>query len=180
MPIFIRIILPLGLFLGLIALLFVGLKLDPREVPSPLIGKPAPQLNLPRLDQPGQTVTTANLAGEVWLLNVWASWCVSCRAEHAVLTEFAKQVDIPIIGLNYKDETVAAKRWLAQYGNPYRFSVVDRSGRTGIDWGVYGVPETFVIDAQGVIRLKHIGPVTQATVVDKLLPMLRQLTGDSA
>ncbi len=176
----VRVGLPIVGFMALMALLAVGLQLDPREVPSPLIGKPAPHLDLPRLDAPDERVATADLAGEVWLLNVWASWCVSCRAEHALLNRFAKDHAVPIVGLNYKDEPSAAQRWLAQYGNPYRFSLVDQSGRTGMDWGVYGVPETFVIDRSGVIRYKQIGPVTEAAMRETLLPLLAALQQEGA
>ena len=170
-----RVGLPVGGFIALIALLAVGLQLDPREVPSPLIGKPAPELNLPKLEAADTQVQTAALQGEVWLLNVWASWCASCRDEHAVLNRFTQTHDVPIIGFNYKDERPAAKRWLQRHGDPYRFSVVDQSGRTAMDWGVYGVPETFIIDAEGIIRHKHIGPITEESLNNEIMPVLQQL-----
>jgi cytochrome c biogenesis protein CcmG/thiol:disulfide interchange protein DsbE len=167
--------LPLALFLALVAVLGVGLKLDPREVPSPLIGKSAPAFALPRLDQPERTFAKQDMLGKVWLLNVWASWCVSCREEHAVLIDFAKSGVAPLVGLNHKDERADGLRWLKQFGNPYSLSIYDHDGRVGIDYGVYGVPETFVIDKQGVIRYKQIGVVTPEILRDKILPLLRQL-----
>jgi len=170
-----KLFIPLGVFLVLVGFLFVGLFLNPREVPSPLIGKPAPQFTLNQLHQPGKTLGTPDMKGQVWLLNVWASWCVSCREEHPLLVELGKAKLVPIIGLNYKDEPAAGMKWLAQNGDPYNLSVVDRDGRVGIDFGVYGVPETFVIDKQGVIRMKHIGPVTPEVLRDDILPLVRKL-----
>ena len=160
----------------MVAFLAVGLKLDPREVPSPLIDKPAPAFTLPRLHAPDKVFSPKDHAGRVWLLNVWASWCGACRVEHPLLVEFAKQhKDIPIVGLNYKDETLAAKRWLQSLGDPYQLSVVDEKGLAGIDWGVYGVPETFLIDGNNKIRYKVIGPVTRKSIEQELLPRIRQL-----
>jgi cytochrome c biogenesis protein CcmG/thiol:disulfide interchange protein DsbE len=166
--------LPLA-FIALVVLLGVGLGLNPREVPSPLIGKPAPAFTLAQLHEPSKTLGTGDLKGQVWLLNVWASWCVSCREEHPLLVELAKAKLVPIVGLNYKDETKAGLRWLAQHGDPYNVSVVDRDGRVGIDWGVYGVPETFVIDKSGAVRYKQIGPITAEALEKKLLPLIREL-----
>lgn len=173
-------LLPLGIFVVLVIFLAVGLKLDPREVPSPLIGKPAPDFTLPRLHQAANSLGTADLKGQVWILNVWASWCVACRAEHPVLNDLAKRIEVPLIGLNYKDQQADALAWLQRFGDPYTASVVDREGRIGIDWGVYGVPETFVMDKQGRVRYKHIGPVKPDDVTQKILPLLRQLEQEPA
>jgi cytochrome c biogenesis protein CcmG/thiol:disulfide interchange protein DsbE len=170
-----RFLLPLGLFLVLAFFLALGLKLDPREVPSPLVGKPAPGFQAPALGRPEITVKRDDLLGKVWLLNVWASWCGACRDEHPVLVEFARRKLVPIYGLNYKDKREDGLGWLTQFGNPYTESVFDPEGRIGIDYGVYGVPETFVIDREGVIRYKHIGPITPEVLRDKLEPLLRKL-----
>ena len=168
-------LIPLAAFLALAVVLAVGLKRDPREVPSPLIGKPAPKFALPRLDDPTKTIRLEDMRGKVWILNVWASWCVACRIEHPLLMEFAKKGLVPIYGLDYKDERADATAWLARHGNPYDASLVDADGRVGIDFGVYGVPETFVIDRDGVIRLKHIGPLTPDVLATKIEPLLKQL-----
>ena len=170
-----KLLIPLGVFIVLCAFLLVGLWRDPREVPSPLIGKPAPAFTLAQLHEPSKTLGPADLKGQVWLLNVWASWCVSCREEHPLLVGLAKAKLVPIVGLDYKDETAAGKRWLAQHGDPYTVSVVDRDGRVGIDWGVYGVPETFVVDKTGTIRYKQIGPLTAEALEQKILPLIREL-----
>ena len=172
-----RYLLPLGVFIVLAGFLAVGLRLDPREVPSPLVGKPAPAFTLPLLDAPGQTLSTQDLRGKVWLLNVWASWCVACRHEHPLLVELAKSGVVPIYGLNYKDERADAMKWLGQFGNPYTASISDTAGRVGIDFGVYGVPETFVIDKAGVIRHKVIGPITPDALRDEILPLVKKLNG---
>ena len=166
----------LGIFIALVMLLAVGLTLNPREVPSPLVGKAAPPFELPLLRDPDKTFTTKERLGSVWLLNVWASWCVSCREEHPVLLELAKTGAVPVYGLNYKDRREDGLRWLAAYGDPYRLSVVDPEGRIGIDYGVYGVPETYVIDKRGVIRYKQIGPVTREVLAQKILPLVGQLS----
>ena len=170
-----RVLLPLVIFVLLVGFLAVGLKLDPREVPSPLIGKAAPAFELPILDQPQKRFVPADMRGKVWLLNVWASWCVSCRDEHPVLVELSKKDLLPILGLNYKDQGEDAQRWLKQFGNPYQLSAVDADGRIGIDYGVYGVPETYLIDADGVIRYKQIGPLTPAVLEEKVLPLAKAL-----
>lgn len=170
-----RFVLPLAIFAILAGFLFVGLGLNPREVPSPFIGKPAPSFQLTQLARPEQTFSPQQMKGEVWLLNVWASWCVACRIEHPLLVDLAKKDVIPIVGLNYKDKRDAASGWLAQFGNPYKLSAVDSDGRVGIDYGVYGVPETFVIDKQGVIRFKQIGPITEDVWRTKMLPLVQQL-----
>ena len=172
-----RFLIPLAVFVVLVAFLWAGLSLKPREVPSPLIDKPAPAFSLSRLDDPQKSVTSDQLRGQVWLLNVWASWCVACLDEHPVLVEFAKSGALPIYGLNYKDKPADAMAWLGKHGNPYTVSIVDADGRVGIDYGVYGVPETFLIDKQGVIRFKQIGPVSPDVLRDKILPLARQLQG---
>ena len=161
-------------FVALVLLLAVGLTLNPRLVPSPLVGKPAPAFQLPRLGG-GETFSPAELRGKVWLLNVWASWCVACRDEHPLLVEFARSHKTPLVGLNYKDQRDDAIRWLGRYGDPYLLSVVDADGRIGIDYGVYGVPETYVIDRAGVIRHKQIGAVTPDVMAQKILPLVREL-----
>jgi len=170
-----RYLLPLGVFLVLVVFLGIGLGLNPREIPSPLIDKPAPAFELAQLHQPDRKFATKDMLGQVWLLNVWASWCVSCREEHPVLVEFAKTNVVPIYGLNYKDRPDDALAWLRQFGNPYGLSIVDGDGRVGINFGVYGVPETFVIDKAGMIRYKQIGPVTPQALEQKILPLVRKL-----
>jgi cytochrome c biogenesis protein CcmG, thiol:disulfide interchange protein DsbE len=172
---YLRYLLPLAIFLGLVMFLAKGLKLDPREVPSPLINKAAPAFVLERLDQAGQRIQRDDMLGKVWLLNVFASWCVACREEHPLLVEFARMKMLPIYGLNYKDERAAGMKWLATFGNPYEASLYDRDGRVGIDYGVYGVPESFLIDAKGVIRYKQIGPFTPEAIETKLIPLVQQL-----
>ena len=168
-------LIPLAAFLALAVMLAVGLKLDPREVPSPLIDKPAPKFALQRLDDAARTIRLDDMRGKVWMLNVWASWCVACREEHPLLVEFARKRVVPLYGLNYKDQREDAKAWLARFGNPYDASLFDDEGRVGIDFGVYGVPETFVIDQNGVIRLKHIGPLTPDVIATKIEPLLKKL-----
>ena len=170
-----RFLIPLGIFLVLVAFLGVGLTLNPREVPSPLVDKRAPAFSLPQLEQPNLQFSQKDMLGQVWLLNVWASWCVSCRDEHPFLVELARKRVVPVVGLNYKDKPPEAKAWLKQYGDPYLLSVSDMDGRVGIDFGVYGVPETFVIDRAGLIRYKQIGPVTPQSLEEKILPLVRQL-----
>lgn len=170
-----RFLLPLGIFVGLLVFLGVGLRLNPTEVPSPLIGKPAPAFALARLDEPATTMRRDDLLGQVWILNVWASWCAPCREEHPLVLDMARRKLAPIYGLNYKDAGPAATKWLANLGNPYTATLVDADGRVGIDYGVYGVPETFVIDRQGVVRYKHVGPLTPAVVREKFEPLLKEL-----
>jgi cytochrome c biogenesis protein CcmG/thiol:disulfide interchange protein DsbE len=165
------------IFILMVGLLGYGLKLDPKRVPSVLIDKNAPAFSLAMLEEPSQKLSNADLIGQVWVLNVWASWCVSCRAEHEVITELASRNLVTVVGLNYKDEPSEAERWLKQFGNPYATSVIDRDGRVGIDWGVYGVPETFVIGADGKIKYKHIGPVTHESLEQKIMPVLKELLG---
>ena len=170
-----RYLLPLGIFLVLVIFLGIGLRLNPREIPSPLIDKPAPVFELTQLHEADRRFATKDMLGKVWLLNVWASWCVSCREEHPVLVELAKSNVVPIYGLNYKDTRPEALAWLKQFGNPYGLSVFDGDGRVGIDFGVYGVPETFVIDKTGMIRYKQIGPITPQALEQKILPLVRKL-----
>ena len=170
-----RYLLPLAVFVVMLGFLVVGLSLKPHEIPSPLIDKPAPAFSLPTLDAPQQNLSAQDLRGKVWILNVWASWCVACRIEHPLLVEFSNTGVVPIYGLNYKDKREDAIAWLDKFGNPYTRSLSDTEGLVGIDFGVYGVPETFVIDKNGIIRLKQIGPVTPEVLRDEILPLVRKL-----
>ena len=174
-----RFILPLMAFLVMVVFLGIGLKLDPHEVPSPLINKPAPAFTLPQLHEPQKTFSPADMKGKVWLLNVWASWCVSCRQEHVYLTEFARDRSINLMGLNYKDEPAAAMQWLERLGNPYKISISDIDGMAGLDWGVYGVPETFIIDKNGIVRHKQTGPVDPTILRTLIMPLIEQLNRES-
>jgi cytochrome c biogenesis protein CcmG/thiol:disulfide interchange protein DsbE len=174
-----RFLIPLAVFAIMVIFLAIGLTLNPREVPSPLIGKPAPAFNLPQVGEAAKTLSPADFKGQVALINVWASWCVSCRQEHPVLLQLARQGVVPIYGLNYKDQREPAQGWLRQHGDPYVASAFDADGRAGIDWGVYGVPETFLIDRAGIIRHKHTGPVTPAALEQDILPLVRQLQGEA-
>ena len=167
--------IPLLIFIVLVAFLWVGLGRDPREVPSPLIGKPAPAFRLAQLHETGKTLSNEDLKGKVWMLNVWASWCVSCRVEHPLLVQLAKAKIVPVYGLDYKDKPDDGRTWLAQHGDPYTASIVDQDGRVGIDYGVYGVPETFVIDKAGIVRYKQIGPLTVDALQKKILPLVTEL-----
>lgn len=170
-----RFVWPLGIFAILVILLGFGLTNDPKKVPSPLIGKPAPEFKLPVLHQQSNSFGPDNYKGQVWVLNVWASWCVSCRAEHEIIKRLADMNLVSIVGLNYKDEPEEGKRWLQHFGDPYTLSAVDYDGRAGIDWGVYGVPETFVIGKDGLIKYKHIGPVTAESLRDEVVPVIKSL-----
>ena len=174
-----RYLIPLGLFAALAALLYIGLGLNPREVPSPLIDKPAPAFELATVARSEQSISSQGLRGQVYLFNVWASWCVACRQEHPLLVALSRSGEVPIYGLNYKDQREDAQRWLAQFGNPYTDSAFDVDGRVGMDYGVYGVPETFLIDKQGVIRYKKIGPVTEQDLNDTILPLVKKLQAES-
>ena len=167
--------IPLGIFAILLVFLGIGLTRDPREIPSPLIGKPAPEFSAPVLDNTALQITKQDMLGKVWLLNTWASWCVACREEHPLLLAFSKTKTIPIVGLDYKDKDQDGLKWLARFGNPYDVAIADRDGRIGIDFGVYGVPESFLIDKTGVIRYKQIGPFTPEIIQNKLLPLIREL-----
>ncbi len=171
-----RYLVPLAVFVVLAGFLMVGLRLNPREVPSPLVNKPAPAFTLPRLDDPAVMVALEQMKGQVWVLNVWASWCTPCLAEHPLVTQLAREPGLKVVGLNYKDRTEDAKAWLARHGDPYTATLVDREGRIGIDYGVYGVPETFVIDKQGVIRFKQIGPITPEALREKIVPLVKKLS----
>jgi len=170
-----RFILPLVVFLVLAAFLFKGLHLDPHEVPSPLIDKPAPAFTVPQLLDPKKTFSPQEMKGKVWLLNVWASWCVSCREEHPVLVALSEQKIVPIYGLDYKDKREDAAAVLRNGGDPYTVTAFDADGRVGIDYGVYGVPETYVIDKKGVIRYKQIGPINSQNLRETLLPLVAKL-----
>jgi cytochrome c biogenesis protein CcmG/thiol:disulfide interchange protein DsbE len=171
-----RIYWVVGIFVALVVLLAVGLSLNPREVPSPLIGKPAPGFELPLLHAPDKTFSQKDMLGSVWILNVWASWCPPCLVEHPVVTELSRAGIAPVVGLNYKDAREDALPWLKRNGDPYKLSVYDAAGRIGIDYGVYGVPETYVIDRQGVIRYKHIGPLTPEIAQQKIRPLVEELS----
>ena len=170
----------LGLLLGYALVQMRAGEYSPRIIPSPLVGKPLPDFELPTLADPARMVKTADLRGRVYLLNVWASWCVACRDEHPLLVALAREQGVPIIGLNYKDARADALQWLRKFEDPYEMSLVDRQGRVGIELGVYGVPETFIIDRAGVIRYKHIGPITPQTLQAVLLPKLAELNGAAA
>ena len=176
-----KFLIPLAVFAALVLFLGKGLDLNPREVPSPLIGKPAPAFALPTLGDAdsaaGATLKREDMLGQVWVLNVWASWCAPCRVEHPLLINLAQKKLAPVYGLNYKDRPEAARHFLSQLGNPFVATLVDADGRVGIDYGVYGVPETFVIDKAGVIRHKHIGPLTPEALRDRIEPLLKQLNG---
>lgn len=191
-----RFLWPLIGFVVLVVLLAVGLNLNPRDVPSPLVGQPAPLFSLPKIDSPEQNFSPKDMLGKVWLLNVWSSWCVSCRQEHPVLVDMAKSKSVTLVGLNYKEvrgdgdidmdkitadteKKMAIERangWLRKHGNPYLLSVLDLDGRVGIDYGVYGVPETYIIDTTGVIRMKHTGPISPDIFSGKILPLVAELT----
>ncbi|MEO6975653.1 MAG: DsbE family thiol:disulfide interchange protein [Gallionella sp.] len=166
---------PFAVFAVLVGFLYVGLGLHPHEVPSPLINKPAPEFTLPQLYNPAKKFSSQDMKGQVWLLNVWASWCVSCREEHPVLMALSQQNIVPIYGLDYKDKNADGEAWLREGGDPYTLVVTDANGRVGIDYGVYGVPETYVIDKQGIIRYKQIGAVTHESLQQKILPLIAEL-----
>jgi cytochrome c biogenesis protein CcmG/thiol:disulfide interchange protein DsbE len=167
--------LPLIIFVGLCIFLVIGLQLNPKEIPSPLVNKAAPDFRLPVLNDTKKEFVPEQMKGQVWLLNVWASWCVSCREEHPLLNNLAQQNILPIIGLNYKDKDEPAIEWLNKMGNPYQLSVVDAGGQVGINYGVYGVPESFLIDQKGTIVHKFIGPLTLSSIQNELIPMINKL-----
>jgi len=171
-----RFLLPLGVLFALLMLLGAGLGRDPQAIPSPLVGRPAPAFALAQLELPEKSFGPQDMKGKVWMLNVWASWCSSCRQEHPLLLDLAQRGVVPIVGLDYMDARPEGAKWLAQHGNPYQLSVLDANGKIGIDYGVYGVPETYVIDKSGVVRLKHTGPVTAEVIETKLLPLIKALT----
>ena len=167
--------LPLGIFVGLAILLGMGLGLDPRKVPSPLIGKSMPVFELTQLADPERTVSDTDMRGEVSVLNVWGTWCAECRVEHDVLLRLARTGQARIVGLNWKDDRQKAQQWLRDLGNPYAVTAFDGDGRVAIDWGVYGAPETFVMDAEGIVRYKHIGALSNELVDKKILPLIKKL-----
>ena len=170
-----RFILPLAIFLVIVFFLWRGLALNPREVPSPLIGKPVPAFHVPVLGDPSKTLSAADLRGKVYLLNVWGSWCVSCRDEHPVLVELAKRGTIPLYGLNWRDKREDAIAWLQRFGDPYVASGVDREGKVAIDFGVYGAPETYLVDREGIIRFKQTGPLTWKVIEERIAPLAAKL-----
>lgn len=170
-----RFIVPLAIFVVLVVVLAIGLRLDPRYVPSPLIDKPAPEFKLTELADPARPIARGDLLGRPLLLNVWASWCSACRIEHPLLVDLAQREGVEIIGLNYKDTREAAAAWLKSHGDPYRRSIFDPDGKLGLDLGVYGVPETFVLDAAGVIRFKQVGPLTPEAWERDVKPLLAKL-----
>lgn len=170
-----RFLFPLFVFGALVAVLAAGLRLKPAEVPSPLIGKPVPAFSLAQVQDAGRSVSARDMAGQVWMLNVWASWCGACREEHPALIAFSRESAVPLVGLNYKDARPDGSAWLERFGDPYKVSALDADGKVGIDFGVYGVPETFVIDKKGVIRYKHIGPLTPEIIHSRLAPLLKEL-----
>jgi cytochrome c biogenesis protein CcmG, thiol:disulfide interchange protein DsbE len=172
-----RFFIPLVVLVALVLFLGAGLSLDPKEVPSPLIGKSAPGFDLTRLDNATVRVRRDDMLGKVWMLNVWASWCVACRDEHPLLVDFSRKKLLPIYGLNYKDERLAGLKWLRTFGDPYDASLFDQEGRVGIDFGVYGVPETFIMDREGIVRFKHIGPITPEVIRTQIEPLVRKLNG---
>ncbi len=174
-----RLLLPAALFAVIALFLYKGLDRNPRELPSALIGKPAPAFTLPVLGREGQQWSPQDYAGKVWLLNIWGSWCAACQVEHPVLEDLAKTGVVPIVGLAWKDKPEASAAWLRRFGDPYALVVSDTDGRAGVDWGVYGAPETFVVDKRGTIRFKHVGPVTPELLQSKLLPLVRELQGQS-
>ena len=174
-----RFLIPVVAFVLLVVVFSVGLQKDPSFVPSPLIGKPMPTFDLPRLNYPNQRVTDADLRGQVSILNVWATWCVGCRAEHETLNQIAAIGDVPIYGLNWKDDSGQASAWLSQLGNPYVATAFDADGRVAIDWGVYGAPETFLVDANGIILYRHIAPLSMETWEAEFVPRIEQARGNS-
>jgi cytochrome c biogenesis protein CcmG/thiol:disulfide interchange protein DsbE len=172
-----RYLVPAGVFIVLLGFFFVGLNRDKETLPSPLIGKPAPQFDLPNVEAPDQRVNTASFAGQMYVLNVWATWCVGCRQEHDALLEIAARGEVPIVGLNWRDDLELAQRWLRELGDPYVASAFDGEGRAAIDWGVYGAPETFLIDANGTVIFKHIAPITLEIWERDFVPRIRAARG---
>ncbi len=170
-----KFILPLALFAGIAWFLLKGLDRDPREIPSPLIGKPAPAAIVAVLGAEGRNWSPAEMRGQVWLLNVWGSWCAACQVEHPLLNEWSRRGIAPVVGFAWKDAPEASQAWLAKLGNPYWLSVSDRAGKAAIDWGVYGAPETFVIDKAGIVRDKHVGPLTAEVIERRLIPLITRL-----
>ncbi|MCG7965647.1 MAG: DsbE family thiol:disulfide interchange protein [Candidatus Thiodiazotropha taylori] len=172
---YLRYSVPLIVFGIIAAFLYKGLGMNPREIPSPLIGKSIPEFSLPSVESAQTMINDQNLKGKIYLLNVWATWCVSCRAEHDTLVHLARSGKVEIVGLNWKDERVKAQAWLQQLGDPYTVNIFDQKGRTAIDLGVYGAPETFLVDDDGIIHYKHAGPLTLGVFNETLLPMINDL-----
>lgn len=172
-------LLPVIFFFVLCGFLFIGLYKDPSEVPSPLIGKSVPEFSLPKLYDNSAQFSNKKFLGKVSVLNVWATWCFACKQEHPALLELAKRNIAPIYGLNYKDEADKAKLYLRDFGNPFVANAFDEAGRVAIDWGVYGAPETFLIDRKGIIRYKHIGPLTLENLDNKIQPLILQLKNET-
>ncbi|MDH5257865.1 MAG: DsbE family thiol:disulfide interchange protein [Gammaproteobacteria bacterium] len=173
-----RRVLPFTVIIGVVILLaffYRGLQLDPKKLPSALLDKPAPMFNLPQLHDASKTFGPAEMKGKVWLLNVWASWCAACRSEHPLFMQLSRSGDFPIYGLNYKDKPAAGQQWLRELGDPYKVSISDLEGDVGIDFGVYGVPETFLIDKEGVIRYKHVGPISRQDWRETIAPKMKEL-----
>lgn len=170
-----RFILPFIVFVIVAAFMYAGLGLNPREVPSPLIGKEAPAFTLPLLHEPSRQFSPQEMKGRVWLLNVWASWCTACEQEHPLFMELSRRNIVQIYGMDYKDKPEDGEAWLRRHGNPYKLVVSDLEGRVGIDYGVYGVPETYLIDKQGIIRHKHIGAVTPKILDETIIPLIKEL-----
>ncbi len=170
-----KFVVPLLVFLGIGVFLFKGLSRDPREIPSPLIDRAAPAFELPTLADPQKTFSPQSLRGQVWLLNVWGSWCTACQVEHPLLNQLSKSGELPMVGLAWKDMPDNSKAWLARFGDPYTLVAIDFAGKVAIDFGVYGAPETFLIDKAGMIRFKHVGPLTPEVIDQRLLPMARKL-----
>lgn len=168
-------LLPLVVFVALAAFLYRGLSLDPSELPSPLIDKPAPSFVMGTLPPGQQPFDSSSMAGQVWVLNVWASWCRPCIQEHPLIIRLAQQMQVPVVGLNYKDDPTDAQRWLNQYGDPFAHVLSDQAGDVGLDYGVYGVPESFIIDRQGIIRYKQVGPIDEASLTDTIMPLIERL-----
>jgi cytochrome c biogenesis protein CcmG/thiol:disulfide interchange protein DsbE len=172
-----RYLLPAILFAALLAVFWKGLFLNPGEVPSPLIGKPAPAFQLEELSRPGQTFATADMRGRPALLNVWATWCAGCRQEHAFLMQLAKSGEVPIYGLNYRDERAPALAWLKDLGDPYEKTAYDPKGEGSLDWGVYGAPETFLMDPAGTVVYKHLGPLNGNVWARDFRPRIEAMQG---
>ncbi len=173
-----KFLIPLAVFMAIAVFLYRGLSLDPRKLPSPLIDKPAPAFVLPQLHTDGQSWTPEAMRGKVWMLNVWGSWCAACVQEHPLLNQLSAGKVVPIVGLAWKDKPEDSKRWLQRYGDPFVMVVYDQKGGTPINYGVYGAPETFVIDKRGIIRHKQVGPFTAEIIRDELVPLIERLNGE--
>nr|WP_026802422.1 DsbE family thiol:disulfide interchange protein [Arenimonas oryziterrae] len=177
-----RRLLPLIAFALLAGLLYAGVRMnsgkDTSAIPSPLIGKPVPAFNLPTLDDPTRKISDRDLRGTPYLLNVWGSWCPNCRVEHPVISDLSRSGKLRVVGYNYKDEAADAKQWLQQFGNPYALIIVDEEGRAALDWGIYGAPESFLVDARGIVRWKFVGPIDETVVREQIEPLLATMAGE--